>query len=61
MPIPRDSTVALAFTRRDNLVKWGMDFELAMAATITILYGIDIGDSHSYCDYHVNDDDHGSP
>src|ERR1700742_1957427 len=59
--MPSDSTVALAFTRRDNLVRWGMDFELAMLVTITILYGIDTGDSHSYCDYHVHDDDHGRP
>lgn len=36
-----------------------MDFELAMAVTITIPDGIDMPDNHSYCDYHDGRDDHG--
>jgi len=36
-----------------------MDFELAIPVTITILYGIDMPDNHSYCDYHDGDDGHG--
>jgi len=30
-----------------------------MPVTITILYGIDTPDNHSYCDYHAGADDHG--